>query len=112
MALLGQDSQRIQVLFATIDPNRDTPKLLADYVPWFHPSFIGLWGDEAAIAAITKEFKVFHVRQPGATEDSYSVDHSASSYAFDPQGRLRLVIRHGETPERVAADLRLLLAGK
>lgn len=111
MALLGQDAQRVQVLFATLDPDRDTPKLLADYVPWFDPSFVGLWGDEATVSATAKEFKVFHAKQAGATEGSYSIDHSASSYVFDPQGRLRLVMRHGEAPDRAAADLRLLLAG-
>lgn len=112
MALLGDDAGRVQVLFATVDPARDTPELLAEYVPWFHPSFIGLWSDEATIAAVAKDFKVFYAKQPSTTPGGYSVDHSASSYAFDPQGRLRLVIRHGETPEHVAADLKLLLAGK
>ena len=112
MKLLGEDAGRVQVLFVTVDPARDTQKLLSEYVPWFHPSFVGLWGNEAAVAAVAKDFKVFYVRQPGSTPGSYSVDHSASSYAFDPQGRLRLVIRHGETPEHIAADLRLLLAGK
>lgn len=112
MGLLGKDAERVQVLFVTVDPNRDTPKLLAEYVPWFHPSFLGLWGDEATVAAVAKDFKVFYAKQPGKEPGSYSVDHTASSYAFDPQGRLRLVIRHGETPERTAADLRLLLAGK
>lgn len=112
MNLLGEDARRVQVLFVTIDPARDTQQLLAEYVPWFHPSFIGLWGDEPAVAAVAKDYKVFYVKQPGAAPGSYSVDHSASSYAFDPQGRLRLVIRHGETPDNIAADLRLLLAGK
>ncbi|WIM05591.1 MAG: SCO family protein [Candidatus Nitricoxidivorans perseverans] len=112
MGLLGEDAGRVQVLFVTVDPARDTQQLLAEYVPWFHPGFIGLWSDEATTAAIARDFKVFYAKQPGSAPGSYSVDHSASSYAFDPRGRLRLVIRHGETPDHIAADLRLLLAGK
>lgn len=112
MKLLGTDAERVQVLFVTLDPTRDSLQLLAQYVPWFHPSFVGLWGDEATIAAQAKEFKVFYVKQPGKEPGSYSIDHSAGSYAFDPQGKLRLAIRHGETPEHIAADLKLLLAGK
>jgi len=109
---LGSDGGRVQVLFVTLDPARDTQQLLAQYVTAFNPGFIGLRGDEAATTAAAREFKVFHARQPGSTPDSYSIDHSTGSYAFDPQGRLRLLVRHGEAPENVAADLRLLLAGK
>jgi protein SCO1/2 len=112
MKLLGPDAARVQVLFVTVDPTRDTPKLLAQYVPWFDPSFLGLWGDEKTIAATARDFKVFYAKRPGADPKVYSVDHTASSYVFDPTGRLRLVIRHGETPDRIAADLRQLLAGK
>jgi protein SCO1/2 len=112
MSLLGQDAKRVQVLFVTVDPARDTPQLLAQYVPSFHPDFLGLYGDEKTIAATARDFKVFYVKQPGKTPDTYSVDHSTGSYAFDPQGRLRLLLRHGETPTNVAADLKLLLAGK
>ena len=112
MSLLGEDAKRVQVLFATVDPARDTPQLLAQYLPNFHPSFLGLLGTEATIAATAKDFKVFYVKQPGKTADTYSVDHSTGSYAFDPQGKLRLLLRHGETPANVAADLKLLLAGK
>lgn len=112
MGLLGEDAKRVQVLFVTVDPERDTPELLAQYVPAFHPSFVGLYADEKGIATVAKEFKVFYARQPGSTPGSYSMDHSASSYAFDPQGRLRLLLRYGETAANVAADLRLLLAGK
>jgi protein SCO1/2 len=112
MALLGDDAKRVQVLFATVDPARDTPALLAQYVPSFHPTFLGLYGNDETIAATAKDFKVFFVKQPGKTPDSYSVDHSTGSYAFDPQGKLRLLLRHGEASANVAADLRLLLAGK
>jgi protein SCO1/2 len=102
----------VQVLFVTVDPARDTAALLAQYAPAFDPSFLGLYGDEKTTAAVAKDFKVFYAKQPGSTPDSYSVDHSTGSYAFDPQGRLRLLIRHGEDPKNVAADLKLLLAGK
>lgn len=111
MALLGDDANRVQVLFATVDPARDTPQLLAQYVPAFHPGFLGLYGDEKTIAAVAKDFKVFYAKQPGQTADTYSIDHSTGSYAFDPRGKLRLLLRHGEAPANVAADLKLLLAG-
>lgn len=112
MDILGADAQRIQVLFVTIDPARDTEEVLAAYVPWFHPEFIGLRGDDAATATAAKEFKVFYAKQPHADQKGYSVDHTANSYVVDADGRLRLLLRHGETPERIAADLRLLLASK
>lgn len=112
LKLLGDDANRVQVLFATLDPSRDTQELLAQYVPQFHPSFIGLRGDETATATLAKDFKVFYSKQPGSTPTSYTIDHSTGSYAFDPQGRLRLLLRHGEAPASIAADLKLLLAGK
>jgi len=112
MALLGPEATRVQVLFVTVDPARDTPALLAQYVPAFHPSFIGLYADEKAIAATAKDFKVFYAKQPGKTPESYSVDHSTGSYVFDPNGKLRLLLRHGEAPANVATDLRALLSGK
>ena len=112
MAALGAEAARVQVVFVTVDPERDTPQLLAAYVPAFHPSFLGLYGDAQATAAVAKEFKVFYHKQPGQTASSYSVDHSAGSYVFDPGGRLRLYLRHGETPQRIAQDLVRLLAGE
>ena len=112
LKLLGNDGQKVQVLFVTVDPERDTRELLAAYVPQFHPSFIGLNADLATTAATALEFKVFYQKQPGGSPTSYSVDHSANSYVYDPQGRLRLFVKHGEIPERIAADIKLLLAGK
>lgn len=111
MNLLGEDAGKVQVLFVTLDPARDTPEVLSKYAPAFHPSFLGLYGDEAAIAAAAKEFKVFFQKQPGS-DGNYSIDHTAASYAIDPQGRLRLYMKHGETPEQMAADIKFLLAGK
>jgi len=110
--LLGPDADKVQVLFATLDPERDTQALLAQYVPQFNPSFIGLRGDEATMAALAKDFKAFYMKVPGSTANTYSIDHSTGSYAYDPQGRLRLLLRHGEDPTNVAADLKLLIAGK
>ncbi len=112
MNLLGDDAKRVQVLFVTVDPERDTPALLAQYAPAFYPSFLGLYADEKGTAALARDFKVFYAKQAGSTPGSYSIDHSTGSYAFDPQGRLRLLVRHGETPGNIAADLKLLLAGK
>jgi len=112
MKLLGEDAKRVQVLFVTVDPARDTPALLAQYVPAFDPGFLGLYGDEKTVAALAKDFKVFYAKQPGSTPGSYSIDHSTGSYAFDPQGKLRLLLRHGEAPQNVAADLKLLLSEK
>ncbi|MBN8438498.1 MAG: SCO family protein [Candidatus Accumulibacter sp.] len=109
---LGNDAGRVQVIFVTLDPARDTPQVLAEYVTAFHPSFVGLRGDEATTAVVARDFKVFYAKQAGSTAGTYSLDHSTGSYAYDPEGRLRLLIRHGETPDNVASDLRLLLAGK
>lgn len=112
LKLLGNDAGKVQVLFVTIDPERDTRELLAAYVPQFHPSFIGLSADLATTAATALEFKVFYQKQPGSSPKTYTVDHSANSYIYDPQGRLRLFVKHGEAPEKIAADIRVLLAGK
>lgn len=109
---LGDDAKRVQVLFATLDPARDTQALLAQYVPQFNPGFVGLYGDEATTAALAREFRAFYTKVPGATPSSYTIDHSTGSYAFDPQGRLRLLLKHGDDPANLAADLKLLLAGK
>jgi protein SCO1/2 len=111
MRLLGPEAERVQVLFVTLDPERDTQELLAAYVPWFDARFRGLRGDAAATLAAAREFRVFFSKVP-AQAGGYSIDHTATSYAYDPRGRLRLLIRHGETPEHIAADLRLLLAGQ
>jgi len=105
---LGADAKRVQVLFISVDPERDTRELLAHYVPAFDPSFLGLFGDAQATAKTAKEFHVFYQKQPGSTPESYSVDHTAGSYVFDPQGRVRLFVRYGEDKDLVA-DLRTLL---
>jgi protein SCO1/2 len=106
---LGPEADRVQVLFVTVDPRRDTRELLARYVPAFDPRFLGLRGDAEATERVTKEFRVYAAEHEGKTPESYTVDHSAQTFAFDPQGRLRLVIAYGAPPDDIAADLRLLL---
>jgi protein SCO1/2 len=107
---LGEDGKRVQVLFVTVDPERDTQALLAQYVPAFHPSFLGLYGDKEQTAKAAKEFKVFYQKSPGSTPDNYSVDHTAGSYVFDPNGRIRLFVGHGQAAG-MAPDIRILLKG-
>jgi protein SCO1/2 len=109
MRRLGPDAARVQVLFVTVDPERDTAELLASYVPAFHPSFLGLRGDAEATARVAKEFKVLYQKVPGQTPDTYTMDHSAGLYLFDPQGRLRVFESHGQGAEAIAHDLRELL---
>jgi protein SCO1/2 len=111
MKVLGPDADRVQVLFVTVDPERDTPQLLASYVPAFDPRFLGLYGDEQATERTAKAFRVFYQKVPGKTPGSYTVDHTAGSYVYDPKGRLRLFVKHGTGPEPIAQDLRTLLAG-
>lgn len=109
MKLLGPDADKVQVLFVTLDPERDTQALLASYVPNFDKRFLGLYGDAGATAKVAKEFKVFYQKVAGKTPGSYTVDHTAGSYVFDPQGRIRLFLRHGQGAEPVAHDLKILL---
>jgi len=110
--LLGDDASRLQVVFVTLDPVRDTSPLIAGYLAQFHPGFIGLRGDATTTDATAKEFKVFYSRQTTGSSGSYTLDHTAGSYVLDPQGRLRLYVLHGAPAADIAADLRLLLAGK
>jgi protein SCO1 len=111
MKALGPDADRVQVLFVTIDPDRDTPALLKQYVPAFDPRFLGLRGDAAATARTAKEFKIIYQKVPGPTPGSYTMDHSAGSYVFDPQGRLRLFVSNGQGADVYVHDLRELLRG-
>jgi len=109
MRQLGPLAGRVQVLFVTVDPERDTEAALAKYVPAFDPTFLGLRGDLEATRAAAKEFKVYFEKRPGRTAGEYSIDHSAQSYVLDPQGRLRLFVRHERIAEDLAPDLRTLL---
>lgn len=110
MQELGPLADRVQVLFVTIDPARDTQALLAKYVPAFDSRFLGLYGDQAATEKVAKEFKVFYQKVPGKEPGSYTMDHTAGSYVFDPQGRIRLFVQHGQGAEPIAHDLKLLLS--
>ncbi|GIK85671.1 MAG: photosynthetic protein synthase I [Betaproteobacteria bacterium] len=107
---LGADGERVQGVFITVDPERDTPELLRNYVPAFDPAFVGLYGDAAATQRVAKEFKVLYRKVPGSTPDTYTMDHSAGMFVFDPQGRLRLYVGHGTAADALAQDLRTLLA--
>ena len=106
---LGKDGERLQVLFVTVDPERDSPALLAKYVPAFDPRFVGLYGDAAATARTAKEFKVFYQKEPGANPGHYTVNHTAAMYIYDPSGRLRLFAKHAQGPDALAHDIKLLL---
>ncbi len=110
MKELGPQADDVQVLFVTLDPERDTPELLRQYAPAFDKRFVGLYGTPAEIAQTAKEFKVFYQKVPGQTPDSYTIDHTAGSYVFDKQGKVRLFLRHNQGTAPIAHDLKLLLS--
>lgn len=110
MQKLGPLADQVQVLFITLDPERDTQQLLAQYVPAFDKRFIGLRGTPEQTAKTAKDFKVFYSKVPGTEPGSYTIDHTAGSYVFDRDGRLRLFIRHGQGPDPIVHDLRQLLS--
>jgi len=111
MRQLGPDAARVQVLFATIDPERDTAELLSKYVPAFNPTFLGLRGDAEATARTAKEFRVFYEKRAGRSPGTYTMDHSAGTFVFDPQGRLRVYVSYGQGPDVFVHDIRELLRG-
>lgn len=106
---LGPDGDKVQVIFVTLDPDRDTPEVLKQYVPAFDPTFIALRGTRDETAAVAKDFKVFYQKVPGKTETSYTLDHTAGSYVFDREGRVRLFLRHAGGVDAIVADLQKLL---
>jgi len=107
---LGADGARVQGVFVTIDPERDTAEVLKAYVGAFSPDFVALRGSAEETKATAKHFKVFYAKVPGKTDGSYTMDHTAGSYVFDAQGQVRLFTRYGSGAEALAHDLRLLLA--
>lgn len=107
---LGADGERVQGVFVSVDPERDTPELLKAYMANFDPGFVALRGTPEQTAAAAKEFKVFYAKVPGKTEGNYTVDHTAGSYIFDQAGRLRLFVRYGTGAEALTADLKTLLS--
>lgn len=106
--MLGADAEKMQVIFVTLDPERDTPELLRPYMAQFDPSFIALRGDAAATAQIARDFKIHYAKNPGK-EGRYTLDHSTGTFVFDKQGRIRLLLAYGTRPEAIAADLKTLL---
>ena len=105
---LGPEASKMQVLFVTVDPERDTPDVLKQYVPSFYPDFLGLYGDAAATARVAKEFKIFYQKQP-QSGGGYTMDHSAGTYVLDQQGRLRLFAQYGAGAPALLHDIRILL---
>lgn len=110
MQLLGPQAAEVQGVFVSVDPKRDTAKLLSYYVPAFHPGFVGLRGTDEAVATAARDFRIFYRIQPGTTPETYTIDHTAGMYLIDRQGRVRVHLPHSASPESVAHDLRLLLA--
>jgi protein SCO1/2 len=107
---LGKDGDRVQGVFITIDPERDTPELLKAYLTAFDPSFIALRGTLEQTAAAAKDFKVYSAKVPSKSADTYTMDHTAGSYVFDDAGRLRLFTKYGSGAEALAADLKNLIS--
>jgi protein SCO1/2 len=106
---LGAQGDRLQVLFVTVDPERDTPEILKAYVTSFDPAFLALRGTPEQLAAVAKDFKIYYKRVEGKTPTSYTMDHSAGSYLYDPAGHLRIYHRYGSGAQAMLADVRALL---
>lgn len=109
MKTLGPAAKDVQVLFITVDPARDSQALLAQYVPAFHPSFIGLYGSEAQTRLVADRYKIFYQKTPGADEKNYAVDHTSGSYIIDQQGALRLLVKYGAGAATFKHDIEMLL---
>jgi len=106
---LGADAERLQGVFVTVDPERDSAAVLKAYVDNFNAGFVGLRGNAEQTQTAAREFKVFFAKVPGKTESSYTVDHTAGAYIFDTQGRIRLFSRYGSGPKALEDDIRALL---
>jgi protein SCO1/2 len=106
---LGEEGKRVQVLFVTLDPKRDTPEVLKQYATAFHPTFLGMYAAQETISQTAKDFKVFYQHQNPNENGFYTVDHMGPSFVFDPQGRLRLFISDEHSAEVIAADVKTLL---
>jgi len=109
---LGPDASKVQVVFITVDPSRDTPALLKNYVTNFRPDFVALRGDEAQTRQIIRDFKLIVEKVPGKTPESYTIDHTAGTYLYDPQGRVRLFASQSLDPALLTDDIKALLAEK
>jgi len=106
---LGADGERVQGVFITVDPERDTPELLKPYMTSFDPSFVALRGNAEQLKDAAREFKVYYAKVPGKTPESYTMDHTAASFIFDTQGRVRVFARYGAGAQALADDIKLLL---
>jgi protein SCO1/2 len=106
---LGDSAKRVQMLFVTVDPERDTPEVLSGYVTAFNPGIIGLTGSLEQIDTVAREFKIFYQKSEGSQPGMYSVDHSAGTFIFDTQGRLRLYVRYDQDSDAIASDIERLL---
>ena len=107
--LLGADGSKLQGVFVTIDPERDTPEVLKAYMGNFDPTFLALVPTPVQLAALAKDYKIYYKKVEGKTDTSYTMDHSAGSYVYDTQGKLRLFTRYGTGPKPLADDIRMLL---
>lgn len=110
--LLGADADKLQGVFITVDPERDTPELLKAYMANFGPDFVALHPTLDQLPKVTKDFKIYYKKVEGKTPTSYTMDHSAGSFSFDPQGRVRLYNRHGSGAAALADDVKILLKGR
>jgi protein SCO1/2 len=108
--LLGADGDKLQVVFVTVDPERDTGPLLAEYMRAFDPTFVAVRGNLEQTAKAAKDFKIFYRKVPSGS--SYTMDHTALTYLFDANGKIRLAVKHEQTAQQVAADVRLLMRPK
>ena len=109
--LLGPQGDKLQGIFVTVDPERDTPEVLKAYMANFDPSFVALYGSAEQLAAVAKDFKIYYKKVEGKTPTSYTMDHSAGSYVYDPAGRIRVYARYGSGAQALAEDVRTLLNG-
>ena len=109
MKLLGSDANQVQVLFVTLDPERDNQQVLAEYVPSFDERFVGLYGNAQQTAEVAKRYKVFFEKKDVAGKSGYTIDHSAGAFVFDKAGKVRIYFRNGQKPNEMASDLKQLL---
>jgi protein SCO1/2 len=107
---MGPKADEVQVIFVTVDPERDTPELLRAFVPAFNPSFLGMYADAETLERLAREYKVVYEKTSVKAPGDYLIDHSAGTYVYDPQGRLRLHMPYGSSPDAIAQDLKTLLA--
>lgn len=109
MKLLGDKADEVQVLFVTVDPQRDTQEVLAQFVPSFDKRFLGMRGSLQETAETIGNFKIYFLKVPGKNDSDYTIDHSAGMYAFDKQGKIRLYLGYGQKPADIASDIEKLL---